>query len=305
MKSKNYVPLLAGILYSAFFGFSFLFTKNTLDHITPFQLLGYRFALAALFFTLLQILNIIKVDFRGKKLKMLLLLGLVQPIAYFTFETTGINLTTSSEAGLFISVIPIFVVIFSGIFLGEKPARLEIIFVLLSVTGVIFITTMRGKVEIGNSYLGVILLMGAVISAAIYNMLSRKLSLSFSSTEITYVMMWSGAIFFNIISIIKLRNEPFTYFTSLASIEVLTGVIYLGVFSSVIAFFMLNYAIAHMDAIKAAVFANLTTVIAILAGIIFRGEPFYWFQIVGSMLIITGVSGTIYFGKKRKIKKGK
>ena len=295
---KKFFPTLAGLVFATAFGFSFLFTKNTLDHITPFQLLGFRFALAALVFTLLYLFKVIKINLKGKNLGLLIILGLVQPIAYFTFETTGINYTTSSEAGLMISLIPIFVVILSTIFLKEKPGPKQLIFVLLSVAGVIFITLMRGRVEIGENYRGFLLLLGAVLSGSVFNILSRKLSFSFSSMEITFTMMWAGAIFFNITALIRHQGGINDYLTPLASWDVLSGVLYLGIFSSVLAFFMLNYAISKMDAIKAGVFGNMTTVIAILAGIIFRGEPFYWFQVLGSFLIILGVFGTNYLGAR-------
>ncbi len=296
---KKYLPILAGIVYSAIFGFSFLFTKNSLDYISPYQLLAYRFAVAAVFMSLLQVFKIININLKGKKIGLLLFLGLVQPIAYFSFETTGISYTTSAEAGLMISLIPVFVVILSSIILKEKPGKLQFLFVLLSVAGVIFITLMRGSIEIDNNYRGLLFLSGAVLAAALYNILSRKLSFSFNSYEITYIMMWTGAIFFNIIALIQQRGDLRLYIEPFANTQVLVAVVYLGIFSSLLAFFLLNYTIAKINAIKAAVFANMTTVIAIIAGIIFRNEPFYWFQIIGSIIIITGVFGTNYSGYKR------
>ncbi|MFW6034875.1 MAG: DMT family transporter [Halothermotrichaceae bacterium] len=297
---KKYLTYIAGITFSSIFGFSFLFTKEALEILKPFHLLGFRFGAAALALTLLLLLKIIKLDYSNKKLALLFLLALIQPGLYFIFETLGINLTTSSEAGMMIAIIPIVVTIMASIFLGEKPGLKQLIFVIISVTGVFFIILMRGNSDLGKNFLGIIYLLGAVVMAGIYNILSRKLSLKFKPVEITFIMMWSGAVFFNLIAVLKYNNSLYSYFQPLANIEVVTAVMYLGILSSVLAFFLMNYTLSKIEAARSAVFANLTTIISILAGVLIRGENFYWYQIVGGLLIIIGVWGTNYYGKAEK-----
>ena len=74
------------------------------------------------------------------------------------------------------------------------------------------------------------------------------------------------------------------------------------VLSSIGAFFLLNYMLSRMEASRSAVFSNLTTIVAILAGVLFRGDVFYWFHAVGGFLILLGVYGTNYFSAKQKLK---
>lgn len=297
MKSKKYLPLLAGLTFSSIFGFTFMFTKEGLEVISTFHLLGFRFGLAAIMMTILYFLNIIEVDFSGKDLKGLFILASAQPGLYFIFETLGVNMTASSEAGLMISLIPVVVTILAAFFLNEKPGKKQLIFILLSVAGVIFIVLMKGSTEVANNFLGMLILGGAVLMGGIYNILSRKLSLDFSPIEITFVMIWYGTILFNIIAIFCYQGSFSGYFSPLLQLEVLIPVVYLGVLASVIAFFMMNYTLSRIQASQAAVFANFTTVVSIIAGVVFRGEPFYWFQFVGAALIIIGVWGTNYYGE--------
>jgi drug/metabolite transporter (DMT)-like permease len=138
---------------------------------------------------------------------------------------------------------------------------------------------------------------------SIYNLLSRKLSLNFKPVEITFVMMWSGAIIFNILALMDYESGIKSYFTPLINSQVLISIIYLGIFSSVLAFFLMNFTLSKITAAQSAVFANLTTIVAILAGVFIRGEDFFWYQIVGGILIIIGVWGTNYFGKRKKLKR--
>jgi len=72
-------------------------------------------------FTFLLTLKVIKINLWQKKPGLLIILVLVQPIAYLSFKTTGINYTTSFKAGLMISLTPVFEILLSTFFLKEKP----------------------------------------------------------------------------------------------------------------------------------------------------------------------------------------
>ncbi|MFW6273486.1 MAG: DMT family transporter [Halanaerobium sp.] len=302
LKLRRFFPYFAGLIFSSIFGFSFLFTKEGLELMTPFQLLGFRFALAFISLSILRITGIINIDLKGKNINLLMLLAVFQPGIYFTFETTGMMYTTSSEAGIMIALIPIAVTILAAVFLKEKTTIMQTGFVLLSVGGVFFIILNRGGSAIEGNLFGILLLSVAVLAAAFYNIISRKLSLQFSPIEITYVMMGFGALAFNLTALYQRNFNLLGYFNILANTKVLLTVIYLGIFSSVLAFFMMNYTLSKINAAQAAVFANLTTVVSILAGVFIRNESFYKFQIIGAVLIIVGVWGTNYFSRPVKMK---
>ncbi|SDK07603.1 DMT family transporter [Natronincola ferrireducens] len=300
---NRYLPILAGITASTIFGFSFLFTKEALAVISPFHLLGFRFIFAVGLLVVLQLMGIIKISFQGKPLGALFLLAFFQPILYFVCETSGINMTSASEAGMMIALIPVVVTILAMIFLGEKPTKLQLFFIGLSVVGVIFIIVMTGKVNLGDNLKGMFVLLGAVLAAGVFNVLSRKSSIYFKPVEITYVMMWVGLVAFNTIAIgqhIVMGNLG-NYFEPLKHPQAIISIVYLGVLSSVIAFLMLNFMLSKLEASKSAVFSNLVTVVSIIAGVVFRKEPFYWFHGVGALMILIGVWGTNYFVKQKNL----
>lgn len=74
------------------------------------------------------------------------------------------------------------------------------------------------------------------------------------------------------------------------------ALVYLAVGASVGGFLLVNYSLSHLPASQSAVFANLVTVVSIIAGVVFRREPFLWYQAVGAVAILLGVWGTNYFG---------
>ncbi|TYP54209.1 DMT family transporter [Thermosediminibacter litoriperuensis] len=295
-KAKGY---LAGVGFSSIFGFSFMFTKNALERVDPFRFIGFRFALAAFTIGLLAATGVIRFSLRGRRLAPLLAVAFLQPVCYFTFETMGVNLTSSSQAGMMMALIPIFVAILSALMLKERPSPAQTFFIILSVSGVIIIAAFQG-VNGGEANLhGLLFLTGAVLSAAFYNIASRRFSAEYTPFEVTFVMMWVGALFFNTVAfILHLKSgNPGTFLAPLADGRVLVSLFYLGIGSSVIAFFLVNYSLSRLPASQSAVFSNLTTVISVLAGVIFRGEPFFWYQAAGALLILAGVWGTNHFAE--------
>ncbi len=302
-------PYLAGLGFSSIFGFSFLFTKRGLEAIDTFRLIGFRFLLAALIVSALIAFRLVPFSLKGKDIRPLVVIAIFQPIAYFLFETFGISLSSTSQAGMMIALIPIFVVIMSAVFLQERPLPLQIFFVVLSVAGVVFIVTMQGAGGFHAGWRGPAVLMGAVFSAAAFNIMSRRSSARFKPFEITFVMMWVGAIVFNLLAVYIhwSADNMATFFQPLSNPLVISSLLYLGIGSSVIAFFLVNYSLSQLPASQSAVFANLTTVVSIAAGVFFRNEPFYWYHAIGAGMILTGVWGTNYVGylaKRRKLAVG-
>src|SRR5690554_4629961 len=199
----NLSPYITAVGTSAIFGFSFLFTKEALNYLSPYQLLAGRFFIAALTMYLLRAVRLIKITVNRRFLRRILPLAFFQPFLYFFCETIGVNLTTSSEAGLMIALIPVFVAVFGAVFLREIPGFLQAVFILLSVAGVAIIVLGGEQLISSGNALGRTALLGAVTAGAISNILSRRLSREYRPVELTYVMMWTGALVFGFLSLVE------------------------------------------------------------------------------------------------------
>ncbi len=299
--NHNFLPILSGIGAAAIFGLSFLFSKMALNSSGTFELLSFRFLIAFLIMSILIVLKIIKVNYKGKNIRGLFLLGLMEPIIYFIFETYGIKYSSSSIAGLMIALIPIGVVVLSAYFLKEKPSALQLFFIMMSVLGVMLIGVMGSSGSNSGNLFGIILLLGAVMSAATFTIISRKLSADFTPMELTYSMMVLGAVFFNGISLVNhaLNNNIKNYFAPLKNTNFLISIGYLGILSSIVAYFLINFTLSKLEASKSAVVSNLATIVSIIAGVVVLKEPFHYYHLIGSILIILGVWGTNNYEIKR------
>ncbi len=285
----------AGIMFSVIFGFTFMFSKVALAFVNPIGLIAYRFLVAFLVFELLRLLKLVRIRFQRSHLKMILLVAILQPVLYFLFEIYGLNRLASSEAGMMIALIPIFVSIFGSIFLHEKPKLIQLFFIVLSVSGIILIQAFKSASGFNVEIVGFLLLLGAVLSAALYNIASRKASKVLRAHELTYFMMLFGAVTFNFIYFITLVFEQRIpdYYRNLMQIELLLPVLYLGIVASIGGFFLINFALSRLEAHVASIYANLATITAIIAGALFLDESLFYYHYIGAAMIILGVYGTV------------
>jgi len=277
----------SGLAVSFIFGLSFLFTKNSIEHVPVYTFLVYRFFVATVVMFLLTGIGIIKLS--KKPYWKLWRVAIFQPILYFIFETNGLKYTKSSEAGMLIAMIPIMVMILSPIFLKEKIKWYQLFFAFISFLGVVLIV---GVESTGGALIGKILVLGAVFSAAFYNIFSRKLAEEFKPEEITFFMMLTGFVFFTIVSLLTKQ------FIIETSVTVLVGALYLGILSSTVAFFLVNYMLSKVSPTISSLFSNLTTIVSVLAGSIIRHEVIRPIQIIGMVLILLALFGNSFLKQK-------
>jgi len=274
---------MAGFSVSVIFGLSFLFTKNSIEHVSIYTFLSYRFGVATFLLILLALTGLVRIS--KKPYWKLWRVALFQPILYFLFETHGLKYATSSEAGMLIALIPIVITVLSPLLLGEKIRWYQVVFAFLSFLGVSLIV--GGGVE-GGAIFGKFLVLGAVFSAALYNISSRKLSSQFTPVEITFFMMTTGFVFFTIVSLLTGQ------FRLVLHPAVITGALYLGVLSSTVAFFLVNYMLSKVSPTVSSLFSNLTTVISVLAGSFLRHEKVSFLQVLGMILILASLIANSY-----------
>ncbi len=300
----NKIVHIAAISFAVIFGFSFMFSKVALDYVTPIGLISYRFLVAFFVFEVLRLCKVVRIRFEFRYIKSLFLVAIFQPVLYFLFEVYGLARTSSSEAGMMIALIPIFVSILSSMILKEKPKFIQLVFIVMSVFGIIYIQLSKSSAGLQFELMGFLLLFGAVLSAAVFNITSRNASKIVKPYELTYFMMMIGAIVFNIIYLINLISEDRAqdYILNLRHVELIIPILYLGVVASIGGFFLVNYALSHLEAHVASIYSNLATIVSVLAGAIFLGESLFYYHYLGSALIILGVYGTVRFNHKNRLK---
>ncbi|MCU5501645.1 DMT family transporter [Bacillus wiedmannii] len=291
---------LSALLYSFIIGFSFMFVKLALTVTSPLDTLAHRFTVAFVAASIPIVFGFVKLNMSFKNILALLPLAIFYPALFFAFQAFGLVYTSSSEAGIIQAAIPIFTMMLASYFLKEYTNTWQKISVLISVIGVIYIFIMNGIGTHETSFIGIILILLSALSSAFYNVLARKMTKKFKLMDLTYTMTVIGFISFNLIAIAShiSKGTITAYFKPFTNGTFLISILYLGLLSSLLTALLLNYSLSYIEAAKISVFSNLSTLITIIAGVIFLHEQISYFHIIGTIMIILGIIGTNFWGKK-------
>jgi drug/metabolite transporter (DMT)-like permease len=278
----TYIALALAVL---FWGLSFVATKIALQSFPPFCLIFLRFLTAAIFFTFL----LLRTGFptiTWKNLKPLLFLAVFQPGLYFTFETIGLQHTSATKASLIIATIPIVVLLLSILFLKERVRPLNVIGIIVSIFGVaLLIFGGSNGYETGGTLLGDALILGAVLSASMYMILTRRLGEFFSPIQITGMQIIIGAIIFFPAFLFTLPRVKWQSITG----DAVIAVVALTVFATIGAFLCYNFALKKIPASRVSVCINGIPLVTACGAWILLGEQLAPLQFLGGAIVIAAV----------------
>jgi drug/metabolite transporter (DMT)-like permease len=268
-----------------FWGLSFVATKIALQCFPPFTLIFFRFSGASIFFIFL----LMRTGFpplTWNAVKPLLILAIFQPGLYFSFETIGLQYSSATKASLIIATIPIVVLLLSIIFLKERIRIINILGIVISMLGVALLVFGSQSIdEQQGRLLGDLLILGAVLSASIYIIMTRRLGKTFSPIQITGMQVIFGMILFFPAFLFTLPQMEWSAITQ----DAIIALIILTVFATIGAFLCYNYALTKIPASNAAVCINGIPLITALGAWIILGERLFPLQLAGGAIVVSAV----------------
>ena len=294
---KTFNATFAAFFSNFLFGFSFLLTNVCLKYASPSVLLALRFLMAFTVMNLFVLLKVVKLNFKGKNLWQLVLMGFMQPVIYFYCETYGMKFSSATFAAVVIALVPVGAMVYSALFMKEPPTFLQTVFGIISVIGVILLSVGDG---VGTTtVIGTLLLIGAVVCAVGFNAISHKSAGQFSPFERTYIMFAVASAVFMVSAVIENVSDLTMLYKPLFEAEFLGAVLYLGVLSSIVAYMLLNYANTYLPISRTTIFSNVITIVSIFAGVVILKDTRLSFEnIFYSVMIIVGIFGVQKFAKE-------
>lgn len=280
MRGLAWLALAGAVLL---WGTSYAAAKTALQQVTPGTLMGLRMMLASLvllpFWSRLPRPVYCQGDWRW-----LLAVGLLQPCLYYLCETQALQYTSSAQAGTIAALVPLFVAVMARIWLGELMSRPVMVGLAASLCGVgLLSATASGSAVAPNPLLGNSLELLAMVCAASYMVLLKRLSERYDTWWLTGVQNLMGVLFF-LPAVWQSR-------ASLLAVDVhgWLAIGYLGGIVTLGGFGLYNMAMRWLPASEAALSINLVPVLAILVGWLGLGEALSAGQVVAALLILGGV----------------
>ncbi len=281
----------AAILFEMIYGASFVFTKAVTGAYSTFTIQFWRFAVALAGFLAIAAFRPAAVRLRAGGILRALPAAVCFPVLYLLLETAGIRLTTASESGMIISSCPIFCLIASSVFLRRRPTRLQTAGILTALSGTAVCVLSKGA-NTAFSLAGYAALFLALIVYSFYSVSVERLSGSVSGTDMTFLMLVCGFLCFGsgaLAEHLRAGTLPDLFAYPFRDPVFARSVLYLSLFSSLLAFFLTNFAISRIGTNRTATFAGIDTAVSILLGTLVQHDAVSFPQLLGVALILAGV----------------
>jgi len=217
--------------------------------------------------------------------KLLLFLSfLVIPINQFCF-LFGMKYTVPSHAALLYATTPILVLLFSRVFLGERLAPRKIAGVALGFVGVVIVIFERGLTASMQYVFGNLIIFLGVNAWGLYTVFGRNLILKYGAIGASSATIIVGTMLFVPIGIVPTWNFSFENLPLSNWFQIS----YLGIVTSVFAYYLWYYAIARIEVGKVAVFTNLQPILTTILAVLVLGQSITAAFIIGGIIAISGV----------------
>ncbi|VVB62049.1 EamA-like transporter family protein [uncultured archaeon] len=275
------------ILVSFVWAGSFIVVDITTKEMDPIDLGFLRFLVATPLMILIAVLRKKPLSIPKKELPWLIILGLTGVTLLYLFQFLGIHFTNAPTASVLINTNVIFIAILCSLFLHEALTRKRVAGIVLSFIGVfviMFSDIAKQELTVDNLfYVGCVLILLSAFCWALYSLVGKRLLKTYDEFVITTYAFGFGTLFY-----IPFVVPHLSLVLQQTSMNGWMAVLYLALTCSIFGYLGWYYALKHIDASKAAVFLNLIPLFTILISF-FLGTSLTWFFLLGAAFIIYGV----------------
>ncbi len=290
---------ISSIFAITLWGMSYIWTDKLIEQNIPiFYFVFVRILFAGVVLFLFNAAYSRMKRIQRQDLPKFLLLAFFEPFIYFLCETYGLKLTGSPTlSALVIATIPIFSIGAGMIFFKEKVNYVNIIGIILSLTGIVMVAMAKG--ELGENFIwGVILLLVAVVAEVGHASITKSLSGNYSSQIIVMYQFLIGSIYLFPLFIWKGLD---TYDAEIyMSGDVWYPIICLAILCSSLAFSLWVSTIKSLGVAKSSIFSALIPVAAAIIAWVLGHELLNSRQWFGIAISTLGVILSQYTMKKVK-----
>ncbi|MCK1998256.1 DMT family transporter [Psychrobacillus psychrodurans] len=288
----KYIGEILLVLTAIIWGSGFVASAVALEHYTPYQILAGRFLVGAVILSLIFFKKLNKL----KKSTLIkgALLGIFLYIA-FALQTVGLQFTTPSK-NAFLTAVNVVIVPFIGFLLYKRKIDMyELSGALLAIVGIAILSLkLSSDVNVGD-----LLTLGCAVGFAFHIFYTAKFVKTEDPVVLTIVQMLTAAVIGCIVVIF--RGETSFSMES----EGMMNLLYLGIFSTTIAFLMQTVAQKYITETKAAIILATESFWGMLFSVIILSEIMTSRMIIGALIILLAIlisETKMEFMKKDKIK---
>lgn len=290
--SKEYIFALFAVF---FWSFNVIVSKYFSNSFTPWQLSFGRWFFAMIVILPFTFSDIIK--YRKEICKNFAFI-LSSSIIGIMFQNTFIYIAGHTISAIDMSLIgvlgPIFLIVFSVIFLKEKIKAEQMFGLIITIFGLVFVISRGNLINLKkfDFKIGDLWMLASSIFFGIYGTFMNKKPKELSEILILSVSIIVGVILMTPFFVLSLNINPIFPLSN----KFIFVMIYMGVVNSLIAFLLWNTAINKYGSIKIGIIYYLMPIFSMIESHFILGEKITINQVYGGLLVILGISIIQFYG---------
>ena len=287
MKKPNLHNYILLFKHAIIWGSALINYKITLKSFDIFVLSGGRLFFAAIFFIFIYNIFLHTVNFKllfSKKFYIFFLIGLINYVMPFTLIAIGIKGMSSGLAALLMSAGPFYAILFGHIFTKDKFNKYKLFGSIIGFLSIFILVYDQIYITKSTTIVSIIFVMCASLSYIIGGVIIEK-NRKYNNETIASLSMISGALILIPFCIYELANLNLQD----AKFESILSLIYLGIFSTAIAFMMRAKLIFDNGLVFMSQVSFLIPISGLYFSWIFLNEKFTHNMLYSLILIIFGL----------------
>jgi drug/metabolite transporter (DMT)-like permease len=284
MTDRSRAKALAALVVATFgWGSAGTFTKLALEAFPPVSLLVAELVAANV---VLWVVLLMRGHGPRPPLRLLMVLGCLEPGLAYALITLGLVHTTASNSAVITGTESCMVILLAAVLLKERLGPLSVLGTALALAGVF---VLQDTIAISEFNAGDLLVLLGVLSAAFYVIVARRVACDVDALTMTAYQFAAGlAVLLPLATALWLSGAetmPSSLRASDWGVVVLVGVVGFGG-----SFLLYNYAIASVPASIAAILLNLMPIFGLGTAILVLGESLTLAAAIGTFLILVSIA---------------
>lgn len=226
---------------------------------------------------------------RGKDLLIVLLGGLIGFMGTQLLFSQSLRYTSPVIFALLMALTPVVVLLLSFIFMKETIPFRKVIGIGMSVSGAVLIISLgtEGRAAGTNNLLGIFFALLCVLAYSVYMIITRKISIKYQPVTVAKWMFLISAALSIPFGISEFQSQKI--YTAETTGQAISLLVFALLFSSLLAFFLMPYALKRMEASTISIFMNWQPIVASILAIIVGQDILTWDKPFAVLLVLTGV----------------
>jgi drug/metabolite transporter (DMT)-like permease len=288
MPRTNLIPYIEVSFAVLVWGASFIATKISLQDVTPVTLVWLRFTMGVV---ILGIAVALRRQFalpNKNEWGYFALLGFLGITFHQWLQSNGLITSEASTTAWIVATTPVFMALLGWLVLKEGLGWIKVSGILLAFMGVLVVVSDGEIASISIGKFGApgdVLILISALNWAVFSTLSRRGLKSHPASLMMFYVMSLGWIFTSLLFIPSAGFSEIPHLT----LNGWTGVLFLGVFCSGLAYIAWYDALQALSAAQTGAFLYIEPLVAVVVAALILAEPVTWASLLGGAVILIGV----------------